>query len=344
MWIIRNVRDDLVFAIDGVTATAAQPLSLTAASLLERTHLQQWVLAHPEILGVQAKIVTFEFGNWTARGAVAPADRLDVLAVDRAGRLILAELKRDRAPDTTTMQAINYAAMVSRFNFDTLADAHARHVGNGTSREVARRLLREWAPNISDATLNPIRIVLLAGEFSRTVTNTALFLRRSNLDIHLRRYQLFETPKGERILSISQVVPLPDPAELIVEPRSRSSLETGKVRPGRRPSVPARLVASNALQDGAALTIEPPAAVQEDRQAIATWLGGHPERARARWRRDAHYPVTWARDNGVYDLNQLIRIVIMSATGNAPRGSISGQAWLKDESGQTLQQLADGLP
>ena len=131
--------DELVFTIEGAAATAAQRMSLAAAGLLERTHLQEWVLAHPKILGVEAKIVTFEFDNWTARGLAPPADRLDILGIDRTGRLIVAELKRDRAPDTTTMQAINYAAMASRFSLDTLADAHARHLGNSATRDHAAR-------------------------------------------------------------------------------------------------------------------------------------------------------------------------------------------------------------
>jgi hypothetical protein len=50
-------------------------------------------------------------------------DRLDVLALDRSGRLVVAELKRDRAPDTVSMQALNYAAMVSRFSLDILTDS-----------------------------------------------------------------------------------------------------------------------------------------------------------------------------------------------------------------------------
>jgi hypothetical protein len=51
-------------------------------------------------------------------------ERLDVLALDRTGRLIVAELKRDVAPDTVVVQALNYAAMVSRFNLDLLIEAY----------------------------------------------------------------------------------------------------------------------------------------------------------------------------------------------------------------------------
>jgi hypothetical protein len=339
------VTDELVFTIEGAAATAAQRMSLAAAGLLERAHLQEWVVTHPEILGVEAKIVTFEFDKWTAIGMPPPADRLDVLAIDRTGRLIVAELKRDRAPDTTTMQAINYAAMASRFSLDTLADAHARHVGNGATREDARASLQEWAPEISDETLTPLRIVLLAGEFGQTLTNTALFLFEAGIDIHLRRYQLFETRSGERVLWVSQMLPLPDAEELMVKPRSSTSTQLEvKARRERRASIPARLVASQAIAEGAALTIVVPAGVQEDREAISAWLTGHERRADVRWRQDSQYPITWLRDNKVYNLTSLIRLIITSATSHPPRTQIWGPSWYRDEHGRALHQIAEDIP
>jgi hypothetical protein len=152
-------------------------VSLASAGLYERRHLQEWVLTHPEILGSDAKVVTFEFDRWVGGPSDSTADRLDVLAVDRTGRLIVAELKRDKAPGAVTMQAINYAAMVSRFSLDTLSEAHAAYLGSDVTPTQAREQLQEWAAEISDETLAPPQIVLLASEFGRTTTNTALFLR-----------------------------------------------------------------------------------------------------------------------------------------------------------------------
>jgi hypothetical protein len=40
--------DEVVFAVAGSTATAAERISLADAGLREREHLQEWVLAHPE--------------------------------------------------------------------------------------------------------------------------------------------------------------------------------------------------------------------------------------------------------------------------------------------------------
>ncbi len=257
------VNDELVFSVDGPAAVAARRMSLASAGLQERSHLQEWVLAHPEILGVDAKIVTFEFDRWESRGPTRPADRLDVLAIDRTGRLVVAELKRDKAPDTTSMQAINYAAMVRRFSLDSLADAHARYIGHGTTQAEARSALQDWAPDISDETLGPPRIVLLASGFGQTLTNTALFLFEVGLDIRLRRYQLYETNGGERVLWVSQILPVPDAEDFMVRPRSGEPTRAAvQSRRERRASIPARIVANRALNDGDPLDIVVPAGIR----------------------------------------------------------------------------------
>src|SRR5438046_1023793 len=118
--------DELLFTVDGSAATPASPITLAEAGLKERRDLQEWVLAHPEILGPGVMVVTFEFDRWWASSGSAPLDRLDVLGLDDTGRLVVVELKRERAPDTVEMQAIKYAAMVSRFTPDVLASQHAR--------------------------------------------------------------------------------------------------------------------------------------------------------------------------------------------------------------------------
>lgn len=109
-----------LFTVDGSVATPATPISLAEAGLRERSDLQEWVLAHPHILGPDVKIISFEFDRWRSSSGAPQLDRLDVLGLDTEGRLVVAELKRDRAPDTVEMQAIKYAAMASRFTEDVL--------------------------------------------------------------------------------------------------------------------------------------------------------------------------------------------------------------------------------
>jgi hypothetical protein len=117
--------DEVVFAVAGSAATAAEPISLADAGFKEREHLQEWVLTHPEIIGPDVMIVTFEFDKWSSAGG-EQKDRLDVLGLGKDGRIVVAELKRGRAPDTTDMQALKYAAMASRFKVSLLAEYHAK--------------------------------------------------------------------------------------------------------------------------------------------------------------------------------------------------------------------------
>jgi RecB family endonuclease NucS len=92
--------------VAGATAIPATPISLSEAGFTERNHLQEWVIAHPEMLGPGVMVVTLEFDHWRSAAGTHERDRLDVLGLDRDGRLVVAELKRDVAPDTVEMQAL----------------------------------------------------------------------------------------------------------------------------------------------------------------------------------------------------------------------------------------------
>jgi len=296
------------------------------------------------MLGTDAKIVTFEFGRWAGSSGTT-SDRLDVLAIDRSGRLIVAELKRDKAPDTVTMQALNYAAMASRFSVDTLAQAHALHIGEQVSPAEAREELLAWAPGTSDETLGAPRIVLLASEFGPTITNTALFLFEVGLDIELRRYQLYEIEGGHLVLSVSQLLPVPDAEEFMIKPRSSAATQAdARIQRERRATVSERLVASGLFEDGAELMIVVPAGVQEDRETISRWLAEDPQRTRVRWRQDAQHPVKWMADGGAYNLTTLIRSVVTQATQEPPRTQIWGPNWYRTPDGRALYQIAEALP
>lgn len=173
--------DEQVFTVTGSVAEPATPVSLSEVGLTERAHLQEWVLAHPSILGPGIMIVTFEFDRWWSSGG-NPLDRLDVLGLDRSGQLVVAELKRGAAPDTVEMQAVKYAAMASRFTAESLASQHARFLasrGPAVTDDEALNALEEHteAKSLTVETLRQPRIVLLAASFPPVVTATAVWLR-----------------------------------------------------------------------------------------------------------------------------------------------------------------------
>ncbi|MEW2592716.1 endonuclease NucS domain-containing protein [Micromonospora aurantiaca] len=336
--------EELLFTVDGITAVPAQPITLAEAGLLERKHLQQWVIDHPQLIGDGIKVVTFEYGRWASTTG-STASRLDVLGLDRTGRLVVIELKRDRAPDTITMQAINYAAMASRFTLDLLAEVHAAHLGAAVTSQQALADLMEWSEGLSDETLGLPRIVLMASDFGPAVTNTALYLYEAGIDIRLVRYQLYRTVSGEKVLSVAQLLPVPDAEEFMVRPRSSSGTQAASRASGERKAAAVqRLIAHQAIADGTPLMISVPDLVDQDREAIRGWLGEDPDRARVRWHNDVNGPVEWAVDGKRYRLIELIRFIIHAATGQPPRAQLWAQNWYRSEEDQTLHQLAEPLP
>jgi RecB family endonuclease NucS len=110
------VYDEVLFEVDANEATLVDRVELSDVELQERAHLQEWILAHPAILGPGVEIIASEFDRWQTSAGDPVLDRLDILAVDPAGRIVVAELKRGIAPHAVHMQALNYAAMVSRLH------------------------------------------------------------------------------------------------------------------------------------------------------------------------------------------------------------------------------------
>jgi hypothetical protein len=211
---------ELVYRVNGTTATTMKTSTLEAAGLRERQHLQEWVLANPAILGPDVMVVTSEFDQWFSKDGRDP-DRLDILGLGQDGRLIVAELKRDLTPDLVTMQAINYASRASRFSPDNLADAylsfHRNRPDAVATADEALSVLEDHAPTLSPDTLRNPRIVIVAGDFTPKVTSAAVWLSERGIDISLTRVQAYAMDEGH-VITVSQVWPVPQAEDFVVSP------------------------------------------------------------------------------------------------------------------------------
>lgn len=213
--------DEIVFEVNESKAIRAEPITLEEAGLKERQHLQEWVVANPDVLGEGVMIVAIEYGQWTTLSGSVERDRLDVLGLGTDGRLVVAELKRGQAPDTVEMQALKYAAMASRFDPDRLGEVHAAFLKSRgetvSDTEAVERLSNHSQFTIDAETLRSPRIVLLARSFPHTVTSTAVWLSEMGVDISLVQFQAYRI--ADRVLlSVSTLYPVPDVEEFTVAP------------------------------------------------------------------------------------------------------------------------------
>lgn len=332
---------NLIFTVAGNSASAATPVTLAEIGLRERRDLQEWILAHPEILGPDLKIVTFEFDRWWGPSGTAPGDRLDVLGLGLDGRLVVAELKRDRAPDVVEMQAIKYAAMVSRFTPETLASHHARFLKQrhvAVSDDEAFQQLQAHAGDLDIEKLRTPRIVIVAGDFPQVLTSTAIWLKEMGLDITLVRVQAYRTT-NDTIVSVSQFFPVATVEDFMITPRQAEVRAVEQKRERQKDATTtARLVAAGILPDGSALSLRPEGINEEMQAKIGAWLREDPRRALARWHNIASTPLIWEADQASYSLSGLAAWIVVQATGISR--SLRGGSWWVTEDGRDLVDIA----
>ncbi len=157
--------------------------SFTGLNIWERQHIQEWVRTNPEILGEDLLIVSIEFDRFSNSD-----DRLDILALDRSGNLVIIELKRDSTAGHADLQAMRYAAMVSSMTVELLMpyyiSCRERYYDETLSESEAQDQLIEFIGSDSFTELsNKPRIILCSEGFSQEITATVLWLRESDIEI-----------------------------------------------------------------------------------------------------------------------------------------------------------------
>lgn len=83
----------------------------------ERRDIQEWVADNPGILGDDLLIIGKEFSGFDRT-----SERLDLLAVDWDGKLVIIELKRDDSGADAHWQAIKYASYFRHTTADSIID------------------------------------------------------------------------------------------------------------------------------------------------------------------------------------------------------------------------------
>jgi hypothetical protein len=185
----------------------------------ERKHLQALLRDNIDLIVPGGLVVSEEYSNWQEGKR-----RIDLLVVDHERNLVVVELKRTDDGGHMELQALRYAAMISRMTFDGLVQTFQDHC-EMRQREIqdAAEELRQWfGPDAADAPLFPatVKVCLVAADFSKEITTTALWLRDQGVDIRCVRFRPYSLG-SERLAEIEQVIPPPDTDALIVAPGAR---------------------------------------------------------------------------------------------------------------------------
>lgn len=226
----------MIFSIDGNSGVIENISEgeLADMGFLERQDLQEWIIEEPRILDENLLIITSEFANFEDT-----RDRLDILALDPTGKVVVVELKRDRADRTTDLQAIKYASYCSTLTAEDLQkeyrEFHNDREGPDYSPEEVGEELEAfltayegeigidpegWA--VFDLDQKP-RIILAAGSFGIEVTAPVMWLiEEYGLDITCTKIEAYEH-QDRVLLNSQQVIPVAEAQEYMTKRREKET-------------------------------------------------------------------------------------------------------------------------
>ncbi|MCZ7672867.1 MAG: endonuclease NucS [Chloroflexi bacterium] len=135
--------------------------------ILERQHLQAAIRQQIDIIVPNCLIISEEFSEWSGSQR-----RIDLLAIDKEGNLVVIELKRTEKGEHMDLQALRYAAMVSTLTFSRAVDIFQKYLTSMGSEQDAESIILDflgWDESQEDDFALDVRIVLVSANFSKRI-------------------------------------------------------------------------------------------------------------------------------------------------------------------------------
>ena len=201
--------DPQLFRIDPDSreSEAISEVDFAQLGFQERHDIQEWVAANPGILGEDLLIIGKEFSGFDRTN-----ERLDLLAVDADGKLVVIELKRDDSGADAHWQAIKYASYLQRATAERIVGmlAEFREV---LEEDAANLLQRHLGADDLNALNNDQRIILVSHRFAPEVTSAALWLNEKapgdNLITCIQLTPYRDAKTGSLYVQANTIIPVP---------------------------------------------------------------------------------------------------------------------------------------
>ena len=191
--------------------------------LQERRDIQEWVAANPGILSEDLLIIGKEFSGFDRTN-----ERLDLLAVDSDGKLVIIELKRDDTGADAHWQAIKYASYFHHTGKDDIVRMMADYE-KVSQEEATDRLLKHLGADDLNAVNNDQRIILASHRFAPEVTSAALWLNEKapveNLITCVKLTPYRDARTDSLYVQATTIIPVPGIDEYVVSVGSNSQQE-----------------------------------------------------------------------------------------------------------------------
>ena len=167
--------------------------------------LEEWLESNPDTILEGEPILII--GRQVRADLGEREGRIDLLGVDRAGNVVVVELKRDHTPRDVVAQALEYAAFAARLDMDALEGILRTHEQN-ESLNLADYHRAHFSVDPSEAVAfnRDQHIVVVGQHVTPAIRHTASFLGSKGIRVTCVEFTLFEADGSRRLLSQEIVV------------------------------------------------------------------------------------------------------------------------------------------
>ena len=206
-----------MFLVDSKNKTTEEirEISFKEVGLKERKDLQEWIANNPNMLGEDLLIIQKEFDGFNDTN-----ERLDLLALDKEGNIVVIENKLDDSGRNVVWQSLKYAGYCSSLKKEDIRSIYQQYLIKTGSTESAELLITDFLnkPDFSEVQLNQDltqRIILVAKEFRKEVTNTVIWARKFGIKIQCIKVIPFIVG-NQLIVDTDQIIPVKDIEDIMI--------------------------------------------------------------------------------------------------------------------------------
>jgi hypothetical protein len=195
--------------------TKLKAMSFSELGFSERNHLQEWLANQPDALGEELLIIQKEFDGFDDT-----KERLDLLAIDKQGALVIIENKLDNSGRNVVWQSLKYASYCSTLSKTQIGEIYQKYLDKTEPGKDAKSLICEFLgkEEFAEVVLNPgndQRLIMVAAEFRKEVTSTVLWLLKHRVFVKCFKATPFQDGP-DLFLTVEQLIPLPEAEELMI--------------------------------------------------------------------------------------------------------------------------------
>jgi len=196
-----------IYSFTDNSLSKVETTTFNAEGILERQHLQLAIKHQIEVVAPHCLVISEEFSEWSESKR-----RIDLLAIDKEGNLVVIELKRTESGEHMELQALRYSAMVSTLTFSRAIEIYQKYLVSINCEEDAESNLLEflgWEEAQEDGFALDVRVILVSSNFSKELTTSVMWLNQRNLDIRCVRLIPYKY-QDQILLDVQQIIPLPE--------------------------------------------------------------------------------------------------------------------------------------